>query len=204
MQRAVEYYASIIEDELIKGGLSGGFCISATRVAVDVLHTLGIRAVPLSVSLFVLNPPLIARLRNHGRLPDTARELDQWNAEDGSCLHVIGGGGSEPGVWPGHLVTVVEGAWMIDLALKQAELRERGVQVPGFLVWPASKKFLRGQEPLSLATAGQAGLIYEAKPRDSSYHTAPLWNRKSESARIVRRILDRLGARPGPRLERYS
>jgi hypothetical protein len=204
VRQVVEYCASVISDELIRGGFRGGYCISATRVAVDVLHTLGIQAVPLSVNLFVLNAPLVARLRSHGRLPDTGRELDQWNAEDGSCLQVIGGGGSRPGVWPGHLVTVVERAWMIDLSLKQAELRQRGVQVPGFLVWPASRKFLRGQESLDLATAGRAGLIYEAKPRDSSYHTTPLWNRKTESAPIVRSVLNRLGARPGQRWERYS
>ena len=193
MRQFVEQCAALIADELIRAGPRGGSCITATRVAVDVLHILGIRAVPLSVNLFVLNAPLIARLWKYPKLPDTGRELDQWNAEDGSSLQVIGGGNSQPGLWPGHLVAVVERTWMIDLSFKQAELRQRGVQLPEFLVWPASKKFLRGDEPLDLATIGRTGLIYEAKPRDSSYHTAPFWNRKGESAPIVKRVLNRLG-----------
>ena len=198
-KEVVEGWAAAIKSELSISGIRGNACIGATRVAVDVFNRAGLEAAPLAVNLFVLNPALVDRLKREGRLPSSGKELDQWNAEDGACLRVVGCQKS-PGSWGGHLVAIVNRRWMVDLSLDQAEEPRRGIRLPRFVVWPAPRRFLSGWKALDLATRGRAGLIYEARPGDTSFQRTPAWNRGDRIASLVTAILKRGPARGGEML----
>lgn len=107
-------------------------CIATTRVAVNILEYLGVKARPWPCALLVANKPG-ARLLVDGYdlLPD---ELEQLRANGAFAVEVAGTGAWDHvhGGWDGHMVALGEfddGAWLLDLSLDQARRSAHHIDV---------------------------------------------------------------------------
>ncbi|HXG12914.1 MAG TPA: hypothetical protein VNK04_24365 [Gemmataceae bacterium] len=171
-------------------------CIACTRITLAALARWGFTARPCSVEVLVANPPLIARARRIGRAPWTAEELAQWSREDGSWLvHVGGGHPPSTDYWPGHLVALIEGHVLVDLALPQASMPEHQIRLTPLLCdVPAG--FAQGLVNHILDLNGSQ-VEYRAFPDKISYQTTPDWSAPDRHADVVETIVrlmqDQLG-----------
>ena len=184
--------ASVLKDELLDAGLRHNACIAATSIAVDVFAGVGIEVEPLVVNVAACNPPFVKRCRERG-MAGSGQELDRWFAEDGAYLHCLGIGETPSGQWSGHLVTIIQWAWMLDLTIDQVNRAEYGLLAPKFLIQPVTNGFLDGEERLHWAAGNGAEFIYEARPHDTSYSATQAWKQRKRVAPIVQRTLARIG-----------
>lgn len=142
-------------------------CILHTRVAVDTLRTLGVRARPLACRLMVLNAAYAKRANELQRMLDPS----EMRAEEHSMG--IGFGRSELPGYDGHVVAVVDERYILDLTLDQCDRPQYGINLrPGHFA--ATPAFLAGDEPHRFEYGGSY-VQYVAVPADKGFLRVADW-----------------------------
>lgn len=168
--------APVITAEL---GYSRRTCILHTRIATIVLRELGLRARPLGCRLLAGNAEWHELCNELGRLPTP----DEWeHRDDVWCLGIGFGRGDQRG-YDGHVVTVVEERYVVDLTVDQCDRPKYGMRfTPGF--FPADRTFLSGAEPAVFVRDGSL-LKYEALPKDRGFLMVPDWTEVAKTGTRV-------------------
>lgn len=147
-------------------------CIASTRLACIVLRQLGLDARPIATRALVFNQPLCRRIGAHveatGAWPPNADML-AWQYEDGSgCWGIgLGFGPVDPRSdgYAGHLCAFVEGRWLVDLSLDQAERPYRGIFLEPLAI-ELCPAFVAGAGRLLYKTPLEALVAYERHDED--------------------------------------
>ncbi len=130
---AVGLYTEIARPLMREKGFKCDTCILATRVAVQVMKRLGFPVFALKTRTSVYNPAFVARVQaEDGRFPRDQAESLKWYEEDGS--HVIGiDTDSQAHGYPGHLVAIVGGHFLLDSSLDQFSEKSKWLnyEIPG-------------------------------------------------------------------------
>jgi hypothetical protein len=107
--------------ELCAAGYGQNCCILAAGVTLSVVRALGpkVQAWPHSVIAHILNEPATLLMMT-GKT--RSKHVDEWQAA-GAWFVGLGR------VKPGHVVTVVDGKWLIDPTIPQVNQPTRGVQL---------------------------------------------------------------------------
>jgi hypothetical protein len=168
-------------------------CIATAAIAMTVLEKFGIAANPLSVQATIYNAPCLKRLRGGESIPASRAELLAWHQQDGAWMIGVGMGEAQPGMWPGHLGVVAEGATYIDLAIDQVRSKTGKVYMKP-LRCPVNPQFLAGEKDLCLSNE-KVGVVYTALPQDRSYEVSPYWcheKHRQAKSRVASRIVSML------------
>lgn len=138
---------------LAAGGYGPDSCVRATRTACLALNEVGLKGSPLAVGFGGYSPRYVAALRNgevdaHAPLKDASGDVLDRLAAEGAWSVLIGHPSTprHPGRWPGHLVTLVERRWLVDVTLHQASRPAKGMVfephylrvTPGFMAGAAA------------------------------------------------------------------
>lgn len=179
-EQIVEAFALIARPIIRQASYDLDSCLVATRIAVDVFHHFGLRARPLMARMKIFNAAALEPTCGSatGRAAAAAPE---------ACIVFIGYGNEPvpPGYIPGHLVTVVEGAILVDAVADQANLPNTGIELPGVLLHRVHPAFLAGLSPLYGGWNG-CTVAYEATPSNRSYSSTPDWRRAPDARGVVR------------------
>lgn len=161
---AVGLYTEIARPLMREKGFKCDSCILATRIAVQVMKRLGLPVFALKVRASVYNPQFVARVQAEGgRFPRDQAESLAWYEEDGSHVIAIDTDSTAPG-YPGHLVAVVGGHFLLDSSLDQFSENSEflNYEIPG-----ASAFHLPPEADWKLASYGLPGggaVVYERLP----------------------------------------
>lgn len=165
----------IVPSELADHGYQRkDICILTTRVATLLLREQGVRARPLACQLMAGNATwarlVTEYLERDGRWPTA----DEW--VEGMWSVGVGYGQDarrdRPG-YDGHVITVVEERYGLDLTLEQVSRPEHGFTTgPSYFKTP--RQFLTADVPLPVIL-GDAYLRYDALPAERAFLTTPDW-----------------------------
>jgi hypothetical protein len=170
-------------------------CIESTAAAIDVLRAGGIWVQVLAVTVLVFNAAGW-QLHVQGIVPGLSTvEMAVWSLYDAWAAG-IGTGTDLPGVgvYGGHLVTLVENRWLLDLAIDQASRPDHGVTLSPLLV---------AIEPSQLASDGAVihlsdgtVLVYQLNlaPWAGAYRHMQAWTDKRQRAEVASAVRATLGA----------
>jgi hypothetical protein len=153
-KRLFNALGEIIPNVVRKHFAIDGGCIITSAVAIRVLAALGVDADALSVKARILNAAYVS---GDGSLA--------WRVG-------IGWGGNRPNAWNGHLVVLAEHSALLDYAIGDASRPGRDIELD-YIVYPATKAFRRGREPIVISN----GLVYVEymMVKDRNYTRSPLW-----------------------------
>jgi hypothetical protein len=184
----LERLCDVIPPIMTAHGLTRRTCIAHTRLATIVARQAGIRAEPLACKLVILNDQAFVRAQELGR------ELAADDYEDGMWSLGIGyGQDPEQKGYDGHVVTVIERRWVLDLTLDQADRPQHNIHLrPGWFALP--ERFLSGEEGATGILDGTF-LRYTAMPDDRGFLTVPDWVKLRPSDPIVRQVTAALNDR---------
>lgn len=183
--------------EIIREDFTARSCILSTRVAVEVLRSLGAPAYPVAVKLDVANEPA-QRAMLEGWGNDRARvfrEGAKWIAVE--CSGVLD---RETHEWDGHLVACHPGpersTVLVDLTLDQMSRPMYGINLKPW--WTLAREW-----PV-VVVDDERGLVLQYRKTDvRSYREARDWTVEDRWRPMVDRILAELSSRddtvPGPR-----
>jgi hypothetical protein len=164
-------------------------CIAAARVLIEVFERLHAKVRPLSVTVDVFNPAMVARSEAEGgRLPTDVSEYQRWVQESGCWWLTLGGGGeSKPGRWSGHVAVIAWEKVLIDLTLTQANRPQRGIVLAPVVV-EVGREFLDGSDR-RVMTMNASELHYQTHPDDTSFMRSPDWCDRERHRNTIREIL---------------
>jgi hypothetical protein len=170
-ERLLEQLVDTIPEQMTKAGYNRDSCILHTRIAVDVLRQLGVRARPLAARVTAGNASWTALCKQLNRYPLP----DEWSDETW-CLGI--GFGADPRKerpgYDGHVIAVVNERWGLDLTLDQASRPAKGMRfAPHY--WRVTPEFLRGDAIDALATTDGSIVVYQALPEERGFLTVPDW-----------------------------
>jgi hypothetical protein len=166
-------------------------CIGSTRIALDFLRELGVRAYPMAVRVVIANEPM-ARRWQAGLVGRDQQEGLRWLAEDGSYSLSLGYAPEhyDPArEWPGHLVCVVDGpqgAVVLDLSLDQASRPQHGVHLRPH-VFCASRDWLADDAEHWEEVDGSL-LAYKVDRENTEYLRSPDWTDKGRREPTLRAL----------------
>jgi hypothetical protein len=91
--------------------------------------------------------------------------MERWQRESGAYTIGIGTGEPQAGKWPGHLITVVERKFLVDLTLDQGSRPQLKIMLSSHLVTSVNNRFLGGAANLRLQPdqRNRADLLRRAK-----------------------------------------
>ena len=160
-ERAVKNLMYGLPELLRADGVAINNCILSTRLAIDALQQLGIRARALACQVFAISPKRVAHLKRGGKVTPGA---PGWSV-------AVGYGSTGPG-WDGHLVTVVRDKTVFDVSAKQFSRPRYDMDIDA-TIFEAPDGFLEGGH----ITIGHHGSIigYHAQPKRKDYATAADW-----------------------------
>jgi hypothetical protein len=131
---------------------SEGFCIWATRIAIEVARRHRVDAYALACGCRVTNA-------------DRSYQVD---IGDPTAMR--------PGGWPGHLVAVLDRRWLVDLSLGQAARPALGIDVgPIAAAIDDPEPFLRGRSDLA-GVVRDSLVVYRSRPTDRTYRVGRAWS----------------------------
>jgi hypothetical protein len=159
----------------INGRTHCASCILGTRVALEVLARFGIAASPLTVHVVIGNAAY-ARLAKASRIPTDLDERSRLRVKCGATWFALGGWGpADPGDWAHHLVAIIGGRQLLDMAIDQEWRKGSDFQISPELI-PCGEDFLAGRIKLQhIAAPAGCYLEYEALPGESSYEQTHAW-----------------------------
>lgn len=166
-------------------------CIPATRIAVLALRELGVRAAPVPCEALVYNAAYVARTTAEGRMPHDVAEAEVWWQEDRAWGIGIGCRElSEPaeGAWNGHLVALIDGRTLLDLAIDQADRPARDISIEDPVLADVPREWRHGDLRFHVPHDG-AHVFYKATPDNTGYLTAPDWTRLERHRPVVRQLV---------------
>lgn len=156
--------------------LASDSCILGTKIAITVLRSKGLRAVPMPVGVVVINRVFADRLAASRTLDGAGESADEWGAAGAWMIHVGHREDIGPvtGGWDGHLVALVENRYLLDVSAGQFSRPTKNIAATPFWM-PVERPFLRGER--GLVVRGKQGEIfrYTPEPENESFLTAPSW-----------------------------
>jgi hypothetical protein len=184
-QLAVLEKLTEIAPRVIARNYTSDCCIAATRITIEVLKKFHFKDVkPLVVEANVFNETYLKK----GRTPKDNEEAQAWLAE-GAWQVVVGDKtvnteGTKG--WAGHLVAVVNGKYMVDLAITQATRPHKNIHLsPIASVVP--EEFVTNPDRCGLMF-NNCLVVYVSYPKDVSYQRARDWWDKKRSDEFVKEI----------------
>ncbi len=168
-------------------------CIAGTRIVMEVLKKFHFKNVkPLVVEVNVFNETYFKK----GRTPESHEEAEVWR-EEGAWQVVLGERTETPptGVWPGHLVLLIDGTAVFDITAGQATRPQKNINIsPMFTTVPDN--FMRGEDKCGLIF-NNCMVVYSSYPTDTSYAAYRDWNdlaiTKSSVNEVYYEVKDILG-----------
>lgn len=153
-------------------------CIESTRAIAEVYRYFGHRLVPVAT-----------------RVAFYTAEAYATNAARGWAVGVTGTGEITNGGWDGHLVGLVDDAWLVDGSADQFDRPAKGLHVGGPVVVATDRAQL--DNGLSLADDA-SGLVAVYRTIDNtSWRRAPAWTRNTAVMRtVVGEAIRQVGKRP--------
>lgn len=147
-------------------------CIAGSRIVIEVLKKLHFKNVkPLVVEVNVFNETYVKK----GRTPESHEEAQAW-LEEGAWQVVLGERTETPptGVWPGHLVVLIDGTAIFDITSMEANRPQKNINIsPLFTTVP--ENFVRGEDKCGLIF-NNCMVVYSSYPADTSYQAYRDWN----------------------------
>jgi hypothetical protein len=148
-------------------------CIEGAALLTKVLQKVGISgAHQLTVGVKILNAAFQEFVKKNG-VPRDEASRKAFN-DAGSAAVVLGKGAdnAQAGMWPGHLVVIVPGAFganaaLVDLTIAQVNKPDWAIRLEP-LCLKVSDDFVAGRKPASFEVNG-SHLKYTAYPEDHSY-----------------------------------
>ena len=159
-------------------------CVNATRVTIDALADVGLRAAPLSVHARAYNAPYWEFIVTHNRLP-IAEELPTLVGAGAWAVGIDTETPPPASSWAGHLLAVVERCWIVDASAVQFSRPGKALFVPDVFVGPVVRRWAK--EPHAAIFEGPSGvrLTYSARPDDTSYRTLPGFQRHESNREVA-------------------
>lgn len=177
-------------------------CLNATRILLDVMRAFNVSAAPMSVTLVAMNRIFAERCDRHGGLP-SEEEMQVWIAEGAWSLGVDTREHRTDWAtnsWAGHLVAVVQGAWLVDASMIQFSRPEKAMRMPDIFVGHASARFQKGKDGAHFVSPEDAHVMYHARLDDKSYKIIdgfqPHVLNVELAAEIANRMAKKLGRKP--------
>jgi hypothetical protein len=159
-------------------------CIAGSRIVMEVLKKFHFKNVkPLVVEANVFNETYVKK----GRTPESHEEAQTW-LEEGAWQVVLGERTEIPptGVWPGHLVLLIDGTAVFDITAGQATRPNKNINItPMFTTVPDN--FVRGEDKCGLIF-NNCMVVYSSYPNDTSYVAYRDWNDLSITKAAVNEV----------------
>lgn len=199
LPKALELLAAYGWEELAKE-FNPDCCIAASRIGLDVLRYFGVHAEPIVVELLVVNAAFGRKLfeysRTHTEQPPADVALSWQTDEVGGWAILVG---SEQGAvkfsvgtpgFGGHVVLLVEGRWLLDLSIQQANRPEKHINLPNAILTEVRRQWPNDG---SLALVQENGCVLSYRPKESpeDLTTTPDWSdqkRHTAALRLIRRM----------------
>lgn len=206
LERELEAFARTTCDLLGEEVGRTDTCILSTRFAVDYLSRAGldVRALPVEVCLY--NQAWHDKAEALGRFPQSEEEAQDWVRA--GCWSVgIGLGypdergapfGKNPDKprYNGHLVAIVERAFIVDISLPQANRPEHGIVVEPLVLKIAKRSFLHGTSRevggVKIDDNPPVWISYEPYASERSYRNTPDWQRGGDLPELRDAVTARL------------
>lgn len=195
----LETFAKVARDEILLD-FKIDSCIASTRITIEVMRRLKVKARPLAVEATVYNEGFHDAVTAEG-WPDTSdtEAFHAWCDKHNAWSLGIDRSQSQGDMrWPGHLVALVgRSPYLVDAAADQMSRPKKGIEMPGVFVQPLYQTgFVTGQQP-AIFTGEEDGkvkqvVVYRAFPDDRSYNTAPDWKEPNRFMPAVERIVKHL------------
>lgn len=166
-------------------------CIDATAIVCDVLDHFGFTPLPMHCDLTVLNGAGQAWSKEHGRLPQSQAEIDDWNTRKGKLIQIRSDDSpKDANGYCGHVVTLceIDGAMrLIDLTLDQCDRPEFGIALPPLLA-NVDEDFWEGDKPASY-DIDDCYVGYVAYPYKRDFIESVGWRSSSRRKPLVRTLI---------------
>ena len=171
-------------------------CIEGAALLTKVLQKVGISATQqLTVGVKILNPAYREFVKKHG-IPKNEASKVAFNAS-GAAAVLLGKDAPEvpEGIWPGHLVVIVSGAFgekraLLDPTITQADKPDWGIHLQP-LCLAVSDDFVSGRRPVNFEVNGML-LTYRAYPDDHSYGDWSHFMAREDIERAASEVVSRL------------
>ena len=169
-------YVNIV-DRLRPKYYSPDCCIAIARINQIILEAYHFKVIPLTVQIEIFNEAFVEK----GRPPKDEHEAKAW-AEEGVWKIVLGYRKQplKPGMWPGHLVSIVNNQYMLDISITQANRPHKNINLQPLAITTVSY-----DKPLCIRDQNTY-LFYDFFPDDKSFYQKPDW--QSPHQNIVREI----------------
>lgn len=195
LDNLLERLEPVVREEMLKIAVPN-CCIATVAVLCRVFRHFGFRARGIPVSVVIRNPKFLKCMGAGMRLPDDPKLLREWMESTGSwCIGIVPESALEsamrgyPG-FGGHLVCHVQDV-LVDASIAQANRPQKGIELPPFCAFPASKRFLQGD---GMMVGNMNGCEVEYRPlRDHSWRQAPDWSDERRYRETVNAIIERAG-----------
>lgn len=191
MQPSPEFLEDLIDvaRPLIREVLAPDSCIGSTRIGLDVLAYFGIKAIPLPVSLVILNAEAAQILIETESMEELAKAVAIPTAQQEGGPWTIGVGApgqsrgtpAEPGKWPGHLVIGIPAHHLVvDLSLDQVSRPHKGLDM--HCCWYSTEpRWWQDRAALTQCAIPEGALMLVHHLDDEDYRKSPNWKRRSSS-----------------------
>lgn len=170
-------------------------CIASTWITNRVFSRLGFGVQELQVRVTVCNPAFTRLRKELGRSP-TEEEFDRWTEEEDAWTIGIGYPPYERGGLGGHLVSLVDGRYLVDASIDQVNAVGHGMDLPGVIYANAEGGFLYGTSSQVLEVQNHL-IEYERDRVAGDYKDSYDWSSNPETSAAVDRILEHLAGRAG-------
>jgi len=173
-----------------------GACIGTVRVVLDVVRHFGFVVHEVPVECVAVNRVYRQMVdENEGEIPADLDVLMEWKERGAHKIVVDPTEADDEHGWNGHLVIYADPkpGWhtgmMVDVSSDQFTRREKGMDVPGFVVAEAPPVFRAGKMQLRVDLDDGTVIIYKASPDNTRYLDYNDWKRKHRTGPIVGPII---------------
>jgi len=159
-------------------------CIAGTRIVMEVLKKFHFKNLkPLVVEANLFNETYVKK----GRTPESHEEAQTW-LEEGAWQVVLGEKTETPptGIWPGHLVLLIDGTSIFDVTIVQANRPHKNINLsPIFTTVP--ENFVREEDKCGLIF-NNCMVVYTPHMENKSYQTYRDWHDLSITKSAVNEV----------------
>jgi hypothetical protein len=178
---------------LKRSGAIDNNCILSARLITLACHRVGIKAQPLACGVVALSPDLAAFLDRGGPWGPDAPGWSVAIGQRESVLPMAVPKAAGPTGWNGHLVTLIDGNIFVDTSIGQVCRPKHDLLIKPFhstIDKPFLSAFLTGESGYRLDAPNGSAVLYQARPDNKSYLTAPDWAETPKRDRAL--VLDTL------------
>jgi hypothetical protein len=188
VRHVVSVFAGCARAEILRLFLPNS-CVASTRITIDVMTAFGLTARPLEVAATVHNSAyLLAEAAKGGPLTDD-EERAAFQISQALTLEL--GHEKSPDGIGGHVVTIVDNAFLVDASLDQANRPEYRISLPSVFVGDMDNP-LPGPAVAFRYLVRDCGLEYRARKVERDFRSSADWKESPESREVVARIVARM------------